>query len=249
MRILKSIIGRIMALWAALLFIATLLVFMIPFLLFSYFQKDPKKTNSFLKMARVWMQVFLNGIGCPLKVSGQQNFQKGENYVVVCNHNSLMDVPISSPFIPGGNKTIAKIEMAKLPVFGLIYQTGSVLVDRKDEASRKASYTKMKNVLAMGLHMCIYPEGTRNTSDKPLKPFHDGAFRLSIETGKAIVPALIFNTRKVLPASIPFYLMPHRLYFDFLPPVKPLPNETTAELRDRVHKMMEAHYVQHASKR
>ncbi|MBO9636301.1 MAG: 1-acyl-sn-glycerol-3-phosphate acyltransferase [Chitinophagaceae bacterium] len=249
MRILKSIIGRIMALWAAILFIVTLLVFMIPFLLFSYFQKDPAKTNRFLKMARVWMQVFLNGIGCPLKVSGQQHFQKGENYVVVCNHNSLMDVPISSPFIPGGNKTIAKIEMAKIPVFGLIYQTGSVLVDRKDESSRKGSYAKMKNVLAMGLHMCIYPEGTRNTSDKPLKPFHDGAFRLSIETGKAIVPALIFNTRKVLPASIPFYLMPHRLYFDFLPPVKPLPNETTAELRDRVHKIMEAHYVQFAGKR
>lgn len=249
MRILKAIIGRIMAVWAALLFIVTLLIFMIPFLLFGYFQPDPKRTYRFLQMARVWMQVFLNGIGCPLKVTGQHHFKKGENYVVVCNHNSLMDVPISSPFIPGGNKTIAKIEMAKIPVFGLIYQTGSVLVDRKDEASRKGSYTKMKNVLAMGLHMCIYPEGTRNTTDKPLKSFHDGAFRLSIETGKAIIPALIFNTRKVLPASIPFYLMPHRLYFDFLPPVTPLPNETTAELRDRVHKMMEAYYVQYMNRR
>lgn len=238
-----------MAVWAALLFIVTLLIFMIPFLLFGYFQPDPKRTYRFLQMARVWMQVFLNGIGCPLKVTGQHHFKKGENYVVVCNHNSLMDVPISSPFIPGGNKTIAKIEMAKIPVFGLIYQTGSVLVDRKDEASRKGSYTKMKNVLAMGLHMCIYPEGTRNTTDKPLKSFHDGAFRLSIETGKAIIPALIFNTRKVLPASIPFYLMPHRLYFDFLPPVTPLPNETTAELRDRVHKMMEAYYVQYMNRR
>lgn len=249
MRILKAIIGRIIAVWAALLFIVTLLIFMIPFLLFGYFQPDPKRTYRFLKMARVWMQVFLNGIGCPLKVTGQQHFKKGENYVVVCNHNSLMDVPISSPFIPGGNKTIAKIEMAKIPVFGLIYQTGSVLVDRKDEASRKGSYVKMKNVLAMGLHMCIYPEGTRNTSDKPLKSFHDGAFRLSIETGKAVVPALIFNTRKVLPASIPFYLMPHRLYFDFLAPVMPLPNETTAEFRDRVHKIMEEYYVQHMQNR
>jgi 1-acyl-sn-glycerol-3-phosphate acyltransferase len=249
MRILKAITGRIMATWAAILFIATLFIFLVPFLLFSYFRKDPVKTKNFLVMARVWMQVFLNGIGCPLKVRGQQHFKKGENYVVVCNHNSLMDVPISSPFIPGGNKTIAKIEMAKIPVFGLIYQTGSVLVDRKDEASRKGSYTKMKNVLAMGLHMCIYPEGTRNTTAQPLKSFHDGAFRLAIETGKAIIPALIFNTRKVLPASIPFYLMPYRLYFDFLPPVTPLPNETTAQLRDRVHKMMEDYYLQHRDSR
>jgi 1-acyl-sn-glycerol-3-phosphate acyltransferase len=245
MQILKAIIGRIMAAWAALLFIATLLIFMIPFLLFSYWQSDPKKTNRFLIMARVWMQVFLNGIGCPLRVTGQQHFKKGENYVVVCNHNSLMDVPISSPFIPGGNKTIAKVEMAKIPVFGLIYQTGSVLVDRKSEHSRKSSYTKMKNVLAMGLHMCLYPEGTRNKSDQPIKAFHDGAFRLSIETGKAVIPAVIFNTRKVLPSTIPFYLMPHRLYFDFLPPVSSLPNESTASFRDRVHAIMEAHYVQH----
>lgn len=238
-----------MAVWAVLLFVITLLILMIPFLLFSYFHEDPKKTNRFLMLARVWMQIFLNGIGCPLRVSGTEHFKKGENYVVVCNHNSLMDVPISSPFIPGGNKTIAKIEMAKIPLFGLMYRTGSVLVDRKDESSRKGSYTKMKNVLAMGLHMCLYPEGTRNKTDLPLKPFHDGAFRLSIETGKAIIPALIFNTRKVLPSTIPFYLMPHRLYFDFLPAVSPLPNETTAELRERVHKIMEEHYVAHYKNR
>lgn len=249
MRILKAIIGRIMAAWAALLFTVTLLIFMIPFLLFCYFLPDPKKTYRFLKMARVWMQVFLNGIGCPLRVTGQQHFKKGENYIVVCNHNSFMDVPISSPFIPGGNKTIAKIEMKKIPIFGLIYQTGSVLVDRKSEQSRKGSYTKMKNVLAMGLHMCLYPEGTRNKTEQPIKAFHDGAFRLSIETGKAIIPALIFNTRKVLPSSPSFYLMPHRLYFDFLPPISALPNESTADFRDRVHKVMEAHYVLHYKNR
>ena len=69
-------------------------------------------------------------------------------------------MPVSSPGIPGGNKTIAKAEMAKIPLFGLIYKTGSILVDRKNEKSRRDSFTKMKEVLDMGLHMCIYPEGT-----------------------------------------------------------------------------------------
>ena len=102
----------------------------------------------------------------------------------------------------------------------------------------------MKDVLEkLQLHMCIYPEGTRNKSEQPIKAFHDGAFRLSIETGKAIIPGVIFNTRKVLPADIPFYLMPHRLKIDFLPPISPLPNETTAELRERVHAIMEDYYV------
>ena len=246
MGIFKAIFGRVMAAWAALVFVITLLIFMIPFLLFSYFLPDPQKTSSFISMARVWMAVYLTAIGCPLRVRGKEHFKKGENYVVVCNHNSLMDVPISSPAIPGGNKTIAKNEMAKIPVFGLLYQTGSVLVDRKSDQSRKDSYLKMKNVLEkLQLHMCIYPEGTRNTTNQPLKSFHDGAFRLSIETGKAIIPGMIFNTRKVLPATIPFYLMPHRLKIDFLPPITPLPGETTASLRDRVHAIMEDYYVKH----
>ena len=65
------------------------------------------------------MRFFFFATGCRLKVFGKKNFKPGENYIVICNHNSLMDVPISTPFIPGANKTIAKVEMAKIPVFGL----------------------------------------------------------------------------------------------------------------------------------
>jgi 1-acyl-sn-glycerol-3-phosphate acyltransferase len=44
----------------------------------------------------------------------------------------------------------------------MMYRTGSILVDRKSETSRRDSFAKMKEALDMGLHMCIYPEGTRN---------------------------------------------------------------------------------------
>src|SRR5439155_14872246 len=109
-----------------------------------------------------------------------------------------MDVPLTSPGIPGANKTIAKIEMARIPLFGMIYKRGSVLVDRKSEESRRKSFNKMKEVLQMGMHMCIYPEGTRNKTNEPLQRFHDGAFRLAVETKKDIMPAVIFYTNKVL---------------------------------------------------
>ena len=46
--------------------------------------------------------------------------------------------------------------------------------------------------------MCIYPEGTRNRTEEPLKKFHDGAFRLAVSSGKEIIPAIIFNTKKAL---------------------------------------------------
>lgn len=246
MKIFREIFGRIWALWAALVFVSTMLVFLIPFLLFCYFKEDPLKTRRFIAWSRIWMGVFLTATGCPLRVKGRENFTPGEVYIVLCNHNSFMDVPVSSPAIPGGNKTIAKIEISRVPLFGLLYKTGSVLVDRKNENSRKESYGKMKAILAMGLHMCIYPEGTRNKSNEPLKPFQSGAFRLALETGKRIVPALIFNTRKVLPADKVFYAMPHPLSIHFLPPVNIEPGDTPDTLRTRVYRIMSDYYTTHS---
>ena len=246
MKLIKAIIGRVFAVWAILVFIATMLIFLIPFFIFSYPASDPAKTRRFVFAARIWMAIFMPLIGCPVTVRGRKNFKKGENYIVVCNHNSLMDVPISVPAIPGGNKTIAKIEMAKIPLFGTIYRTGSILVDRKSESSRKESYMSMKKVLDMGLHMCIYPEGTRNKTDQPLKTFHDGAFRLALDTKKAILPGVIFNTRKALPAHIPFYLMPHRLAMHFLPPIPVEENDTLESLKERVFLTMKTYYETNA---
>ena len=238
-----DIIWGLWAVWVVIIFTATMLVFLIPFLLLSYFRPDPGKTHTFIRLARGWMAVFLPLAGCPLRIKGRENFQKGQNYVVVCNHNALLDVPVSYPGIPGGNKTIAKVEMAKIPLFGLIYRTGSVLVDRKDENSRRESFTKMKEALAMGLHMCLYPEGTRNKTAQPIKEFHAGAFRLSVQSGKAIIPALIFNTRKVMPPEKAFYFKPHRLQMHFLPPVMPAPGESVDALQQRVHDIMLDYYT------
>jgi 1-acyl-sn-glycerol-3-phosphate acyltransferase len=153
-----------------------------------------------------------------------------------------MDVPVSTPFMPKANKTIGKKEMAVVPVFGWIYALGAILVDRKSEQSRKQSYAKMKQVLQIGLDMVIYPEGTRNRTNEPLRPFHDGAFRLSAETGVPIIPCLIFNTKKILPPHKPFFLMPHVIEMHFLPPQLPdsLP---VPVLKERIFEIMKAYYV------
>jgi len=133
--------------------------------------------------------------------------------------------------------------MARIPVFNLLYKTGSVLVDRKSDTSRRESFVKMKEVLDMGLHMCIYPEGTRNKTDQPLKSFHDGAFRLAVSTGKSIVPAIIFNSNKALPSSKTFFLWPKRLYMHFLPPVPVDSTDDIRDLREKVFSIMSEYYI------
>jgi 1-acyl-sn-glycerol-3-phosphate acyltransferase len=208
---------------------------------------EPRRTGIFRKISKAWMQLFFFLTGCSLKIKGNRNFKPGEKYIVVCNHNSLMDVPVTTPFIPGANKTIAKAEMAKIPLFGLIYKRGSILVDRKDRDSRRSSFSKMKAVLNMGIHMCIYPEGTRNRTDLPLKEFHDGAFRLSIETGVPILPALIFNTKKILPPGKAFYFWPSQMEMHFLPPVYVTQKENYESLKIKIHDIMSCYYIESAN--
>jgi len=243
MKFLRTIFGFIWAIWGILIFILTMLFVLIPLWLTNG-QAEPRRTISFIRFSRRWMGVYLPLIGCPLTIRGREYFKPGENYVVVCNHNSLMDVPVSTPGIPGGNKTIAKAEMAKIPLFGIIYQRGSVLVDRKSDSSRKESFSKMRAVLDSGLHMCIYPEGTRNKSKDPIASFHDGAFKLSVDSGKSIIPTLMFYTKTVLPSGRGFYLWPHRLYMHFLPPVSP-EGETVQSLRQKVFEQMTTYYTTH----
>jgi len=241
MNFIRNILGRIFAFWALLIFVPTMLVAFIPIWAVGLW-KEPKRTILFQHVSRVWMRVFFFLTGIRISIKGKKNFNPEETYVVVNNHNSLMDVPLTTPFIPGANKTIAKIEMARIPVFGLIYKRGSVLVDRKSEESRKNSFIQMKAVLGMGLHMCIYPEGTRNKTNEPLQRFHNGAFKLAVDTGKSILPAVIFNTAKVLPANKSFFFWPVKIKMHFLEPVA-VGSLSVEQLKEKVFGLMKEYYV------
>ena len=237
---LKEIFARIWATWALLLFILTMFIAYI-FYIPCHFLKEPQKAKWHRHVSRVWMFIYLNLIGCPLTVKGTGYFKGLANCVIVSNHNSLMDVPVTTPFMSRANKTIAKKSFSVIPVFGWIYSFGSVLVDRNDDNSRRKSYEDMKRMLSYGLDMVIYPEGTRNRTADPLKPFYDGAFRLATDTKKPIVPALVFNTKKILPVHKTFYMLPHTLEMHFLPPVEST-NISAKELKEKVFKIMWDYY-------
>jgi 1-acyl-sn-glycerol-3-phosphate acyltransferase len=242
---LKDLLARIFAAWALLVFVITLLPVALLIWIIGLI-KEPRRTYIFGTISQIWMRFFFFATGCSLKIFGTKNFKPGENYIVICNHNSLMDVPISTPFIPGANKTIAKSEMAKIPVFGLVYKRGAILVNRNDKNSRRDSFRKMKEVLNMGIHMCIYPEGTRNKTKMPLKEFHDGAFKLAVECETSILPALIFNTKKVLPAGKTFFFWPSKMELHFLPPVRINKSDDFEELKLKLHMMMSDYYLAHS---
>ena len=165
---LKNIFARIWAFWGLITFVVTFLLIFLPSMI-AYALPNPNGQIYFIKVSRIWMNVWLWLVGCPVTITGRENFKPNTSYVVVFNHNALLDVPLSAPYVPGANKTIAKASFAKVPLFGLFYSKGAILVNRKNENSRRKSYEAMKQVLLTGMHMCIYPEGTRNRTKEPLK--------------------------------------------------------------------------------
>lgn len=246
MKLFKNIFARVWALWGLVSFIITFLIIFIPAML-SYTMKDPQGQFYFIRVSRIWMKAWLFMVGCPVKVFGKENFKEGKTYVVVFNHNALLDVPLSAPFVPGPNKTIAKSSFAKVPLFGLFYKKGAILVDRKDEKSRVKSFDEMKKVLATGIHMSIYPEGTRNRTDNPLKKFYDGAFKLAIAAEKDIIPCVIIGTKRAMPIHKTCYLLPTRLEMHFLPAISSN-NVKMADFKEHVFDTMLQKFMAYSTK-
>jgi 1-acyl-sn-glycerol-3-phosphate acyltransferase len=248
MKYIKEVLGRFYAVYALMLFIITMLLVLIPVWLGSLIRDEYRKTSVTLAGLRIWMGIYLPLIFCPVRKKGLQHFKKGETYVVVFNHNSMMDVPVSCPGVPGPSKTLAKKEMARVPLFGTIYRSGSILVDRSSNQSRRESFEEMKRVLQQGIHLSLYPEGTRNRSQHPLKSFYDGAFSVAIAAGKPILPALIFGTRNILPAGKFLYGWPHPIRLDFLEPIptQGLTQKDVALLKEKVFRIMTDYYLRNS---
>ncbi|TWV99951.1 lysophospholipid acyltransferase family protein [Chitinophaga pinensis] len=249
MKWLKNILARLYAIYALIVFICTMLIMLLPMWLVSLLP-GPRNIHYFMALGRGWMHVFMPLIFCPVRVRGKAYFDSDQPYIIVCNHNSMMDVPTTTYAVPAASKSLAKEEMKKAPVFGIMYKVGSVLVNRHDPESRKRSVAEMKEVLNDGVHMLLYPEGTRNKTDDPLKSFYDGAFTLAIETQKPILPTVIFNTRKIMPPGKVFYALPHAIDIHFLAPVDTtgLTAADLESLKERVFKTMWEHIEQNWKK-
>jgi 1-acyl-sn-glycerol-3-phosphate acyltransferase len=219
LEIIKNILARFFALYAIVVFIITMIPTVIWLYINKLFLKSPQFGIILHLTFQEWMGIFMPMIGCPVTKIGLANFEQNKQYVVVINHNSLMDIPVSSPGIPGANKTLGKSSFAKMPLFGFIYKAGSILVDRKSSKSRAESYGKMIACLQNGMHLCLYPEGTRNKTNEPLQKFHDGAFKVAIAAQVDIIPAIIKGTKQALPANKTFWLWPQKITLTFLPAI------------------------------
>jgi 1-acyl-sn-glycerol-3-phosphate acyltransferase len=101
--------------------------------------------------------------------------------------------------LPGQFRPLAKKELLKIPIFGWIATTAAIIVDRSSPESRKKSIDRLKMFLKKGISILIFAEGTQNRTDKVLQPFHDGAFRIAIDTQQPVLPIVVLGAGPLMP--------------------------------------------------
>jgi 1-acyl-sn-glycerol-3-phosphate acyltransferase len=119
----------------------------------------------------------------------------GRAYVVMSNHQSLLDVPSIVRTFPGRVRMVGKRELGRLPVWGnAMKAAGVVFVDRRDRAQSIKALERAKAQLQSGTSIWIAPEGTRSL-DGELLPLKKGGFHVAMDLGVPIAPVWIEGTR------------------------------------------------------
>jgi 1-acyl-sn-glycerol-3-phosphate acyltransferase len=176
-----------------------------------------------------------------VRVDSKASLPYGEPCVIVSNHESDLDVYLSSELaVRGWNaKYLSKDSLYNLPVLGWgMRMAGDIPVIRNDRRSRALAAAACRRWLERGVPVFIFPEGTRSRTGE-LATFKDGAFRLAIETGAPVQPIVYAGTRDALPPG-EFLLRPARIALRILDPV-PVAGLTLAdapELASRVQAMV-----------
>jgi 1-acyl-sn-glycerol-3-phosphate acyltransferase len=134
-----------------------------------------------------------------LAVEGQEHVVPGTSYVLLGNHQSLLDIPAVCATFPGRVRFVAKQELRRVPVFGrAMAEAGIVFVDRSDRTRAIAQLQAARDLVAAGTSVWIAAEGTRSR-DGTLGPFKKGGFHVARSLGAPILPTWVEGTLAVIP--------------------------------------------------
>lgn len=241
MKILLKPLQWIYCMYALLAFIAVMFI-AVPFVVVALFFGRITGGNFIYKVCKAWGFTWYFLVGIRHQNIYEAAHDLSRQFIFVANHISYMDIPPTVMAINQPVRVLAKYEMSKVPVFGFIYKSATVLVDRSNAEKRAESIREMKDFIRHHISIFIFPEGTFNETPAPLKDFFDGAFRIAIETETPVKPMLFIDTADRLHFSSIFTLTPGKCRVVFMDevPVKGLTIEDLPVLKQRVHNLMEA---------
>jgi len=147
----------------------------------------------------IWAR--LNAWMAPIfvKVSGRENIDRKQSYVVIANHQSAFDIFVLYGFLNMDFKWVMKQELRKVPGIGLgCEKVGHIFIDRTNHESSLKSLGAARKKIVNGTSILFFPEGTRST-DGIIGNFKKGAFKMALDLDLPILPVTIIGTKDILP--------------------------------------------------
>lgn len=137
--------------------------------------------------------------GAKIEIRGRENIKPRQNYIFMSNHVSNLDPPVVIPLIPGRTSVLVKKELFRIPLLGTAMKLANLVpVDRSNREAAVASIREATKVLRTGLHMTVFPEGTRS-NDGRMRAMKKGPFYLAEESGVPVVPVTIAGSYEMWP--------------------------------------------------
>jgi 1-acyl-sn-glycerol-3-phosphate acyltransferase len=171
---------------------------------------------------------FLAGIR--IEVLGRDQVPAHTSCIFMANHVSNLDPPALIPNIPGRTSAFMKRSLMNIPVLGWAFKQGELIpVDRAGrKESAQQSIAEARRILAKGVHITTFVEGTRS-KDGRLLPFKKGPFYLAKEAGAPCIPVSIWGTETMM-AKGSASIRPGTAHITFHAPVYPAAYATREEL-------------------
>jgi len=137
--------------------------------------------------------------GVRVEVEGEERINPSDTYIFMSNHVSNLDPPVLITRLPRRTSVLVKKELFQVPILGRAMLMGDLVpVDRRNREAAVKSMKAAEKVMARGLHLTVFPEGTRSP-DGRLLPFKKGPFYLAMDSGVPVVPVTITGSEKLMP--------------------------------------------------
>ena len=144
------------------------------------------------------------------------------------------------PALPGRSSVLLKAQLMRIPLLGTAMRMARfVPVERS--RSREAAESSVKaagDALASGLHILVFPEGTRSLTGR-LSPFKRGPFFLAWGAGAPIIPVAVAGTQGMMRKGS-FVVHPGLATVTLLPAILPRDFASRDELMSAVERALAA---------